>query len=149
MTGPRRVEIVSIVEPPACPRCGNDGLLLARVPYGWVNSAGNRVDGRNGVVLCGGCHDDVPHAAALITWFQVNGSVEDDTSEEFARLLVAWAEHVEAPALDEQALEDEIAQWRNGDLQARRRKQSGQVGECCGRKVKTALPALRMRSGQS
>lgn len=107
MTRPRRVDLVSTIEPPACPRCGKDGLLLARVPYGWDNAAGNRVEGRSAVVLCGPCDADAPHAAPLITWFHVNGSVQDDSSEEFVRLLLMWAEHAAVPRLDEQALEEE------------------------------------------
>ncbi|MFI9597885.1 DUF6300 family protein [Nonomuraea sp. NPDC052265] len=112
----RRIEVVTSAEPPTCPRCGGEGLLLARVPHGWVNASGARVEGRTGVVLCAGCDADAPHAAPLITWFQVHGNVEADTSDEFARLLTVWAEHVSVAPLDTDGLNAEVEQFRRGDL---------------------------------
>ncbi|MGP3959570.1 DUF6300 family protein [Nonomuraea sp. 3N208] len=116
MTGRRRIDVVTSQEPPSCPRCGQEGLLLARVPYGWTNAAGTAVDGRTGVVLCAACDAQVPGADALITWFHVYGSVEPDHTEEFARLLVAWAEQVSVPLVDEQQLAAESDLWRRGEL---------------------------------
>ncbi|MBN6051034.1 hypothetical protein JYK22_03720, partial [Nonomuraea sp. RK-328] len=87
-----------------------------RVPYGWTNAAGEPVQGRTGIVLCEHCDADAPSAAPLITWFHVNGQVEDDTSEEFLRVLVAWAGHAQVPTLDAPALEEELSMWRRGEL---------------------------------
>ncbi|PZG22368.1 DUF6300 family protein [Nonomuraea aridisoli] len=110
----RRIDIVSGQEPPTCPRCRQEGLLLARVPYGWTNEGGVAVEGRNGVVLCAACDTDTPYAAQLITWFHVHGTVEAGHSEEFLRLLAEWAEQISVPPLDRQRLETEIEQWRRG-----------------------------------
>ncbi|WP_433437186.1 DUF6300 family protein [Nonomuraea sp. CA-141351] len=103
-------------EPSSCPRCRREGLLLVRVPYGWTNAEGTAVDGRNGVVLCAACDAQAPHAAPLFTWFHVNSGVERETSEEFVRLLVAWAESASVPPLDEGRLDEEISLWRSGSL---------------------------------
>jgi hypothetical protein len=116
VTGQRRIDIVTAEEPPTCPRCSAEGLLLARVPHGWTNAGGAAVEGRNGVVLCAGCDTDAPAAAPLITWFHVHGSVVPEQEEESARLLVAWAEQVSVLAVDEQRLEAETALWRSGEL---------------------------------
>ncbi|TDD56384.1 hypothetical protein E1286_01750 [Nonomuraea terrae] len=116
----RRIDIVSSQEPPTCPRCRQEGLLLARVPYGWTNAGGAAVEGRNEVVLCAACDTNAPHAAPLIAWFHVRGTVEPDYSEEFLRLLAGWAEQVSVPPLDRQRLETEIEQWRRGRTVARR-----------------------------
>ncbi|WP_344836394.1 DUF6300 family protein [Nonomuraea dietziae] len=110
------MDIISSDRTPPCPRCGQEGLLQARVPHGWVNASGALVQGRNGVVLCATCDADQPHAAALITWFHVNGQVEVGAEHEFKRLLVAWAEHVHVPLLDERALTEEAALWQEGEL---------------------------------
>lgn len=66
--------------------------------------------------MCSRCDASVPQAAPLITWFHVNGGAEEDTSQEFARLLVAWAEHAAVSTLDPQRLEEEIALWRDDEL---------------------------------
>ncbi|WP_327581917.1 DUF6300 family protein [Nonomuraea sp. NBC_00507] len=116
MTGQRRIDIVTAEEPPTCPRCSAEGLLLARVPNEWTNASGAAVEGRNGVVLCAGCDTDAPAAAPLITWFHVHGSAGPEQREEFAQLLVAWAEQVSVPAVNEQRLEAETALWRSGQL---------------------------------
>ncbi|MFI6705398.1 DUF6300 family protein [Nonomuraea sp. NPDC050478] len=108
------MDVITTAKPPLCPRCEGEGLLCARVPHGWTNASGAAVEGRTEVVLCAACDAEVPGAAALITWFHVHGQVED--SEEFVRLLVAWAEQVSVPPLDEQRLEAEIELWRNGEL---------------------------------
>ncbi|SEG65486.1 hypothetical protein SAMN05444920_103736 [Nonomuraea solani] len=110
----RRIEVVTEAAPPDCPRCGGASLLWARVPHGWENATGGRVEGYSGVVLCGSCDADRPHAAALITWFHVHGRA-DDTDEEFVRLLVAWTAGVVIPALDERALKDEVERWTLGE----------------------------------
>ncbi|MEV0618440.1 DUF6300 family protein [Nonomuraea sp. NPDC050404] len=110
----RRIDVVTCGEAPACARCGAESLLWARVPHAWDNAAGERVEGYSGVVLCPECDARTPHAAALITWFHVNGAA-DDEDPEFVRLLVAWTAGVCIPALDERALRDEIEQWRRGE----------------------------------
>ncbi|MFG2071602.1 hypothetical protein SAMN05421874_12385 [Nonomuraea maritima] len=109
MTG-RRIEIVSGPEPPRCPRCRREGLLLARVPYGWTNAGGVAVRGRGEVVLCAACDADAARAAPLITWFHVHATVEPADSEEFLQLLAAWADEVSVPPLDRKRWEDEIEQ---------------------------------------
>ncbi|MEO3871044.1 DUF6300 family protein [Nonomuraea sp. B12E4] len=111
----RGVDVVAADDAPACPRCRREGLLWARVPNRWVNAAGRRVEGYSGVVLCSECDARVPHAAALITWFHVNGRA-DDADAEFARLLAAWAASLDVPEPDERALEAEIERWRHGEL---------------------------------
>lgn len=117
MTGERRrVEIITTLQAPMCPRCNREGLLQALVPHTWANSSGVMVQGRCGVVLCSWCDADAPHAAPLITWFHVHGRVQDDIAEEFALLLHDWADHVQVPALDEHAWEAEIELWRRGEL---------------------------------
>ncbi|TMR96646.1 hypothetical protein EJK15_22385 [Nonomuraea basaltis] len=104
------------MEVPACPRCGDEALLSARVPYGWTNTGGTAVEGRTGFVLCATCDAAAPGAAPLITWFHVHGQVEQEYSEEFVRLLVAWTEQVSVPPLDEHLLETEIELSRRGEL---------------------------------
>ncbi|MET9251499.1 DUF6300 family protein [Nonomuraea sp. NPDC003709] len=111
----RRIEVISSDDAPGCPRCGREGLLYARVPNGWYNAVGTRVEGYTGVVLCSDCDTDDPHAAPLISWFHVNGE-PDDEDHEFVRLFTAWATDVFVPMLNEQALEDEIEQWRRSEL---------------------------------
>ncbi|MFC7646181.1 DUF6300 family protein [Streptosporangium lutulentum] len=106
----------SVPEPSPCPRCTGKGSLSARVSYGWTNSRGIDVRGWNHVTLCAGCDADAPHAAPLITWFHVHGSVVGDNCEEFVVLLTDWAEHVRVPELDQAALEEEIDAWRCGEL---------------------------------
>ncbi|WP_336214866.1 DUF6300 family protein [Nonomuraea sp. LPB2021202275-12-8] len=112
----RRIDAMTTANPPSCARCGGEALLWVRVPHGWPNAGGATVQGRTGVVLCATCDVDAPGAAALITWFHVHGQVEEEDSEEFVRLLVAWAEQVSVPPLDEQRLETEIDMWRRGNL---------------------------------
>ncbi|MER6949170.1 DUF6300 family protein [Nonomuraea sp. NPDC000554] len=116
MTGRRRVDVLITDELPVCPRCTREGLLLARVPYGWANACAGRADGCTGVVLCAACDTAAPHAAPLITWFQVHGQVNGGNSEEFVRLAVAWADDLSVPPLDEQELESEFDRWRRGEL---------------------------------
>ncbi|MEV4014286.1 DUF6300 family protein [Nonomuraea angiospora] len=112
----RRIEVISSDDAPECPRCGRAGLLYARVPNGWYNAAGARVDGYTGVVLCSDCDPRDLLAAPLISWFHVNGEA-DDEDHEFVRLFIAWATNVFVPMLNEQALEDEIEQWRRDPQQ--------------------------------
>ncbi|MET7335978.1 DUF6300 family protein [Nonomuraea sp. NPDC005650] len=111
----RQIEVITSDDAPECPRCGQEGLLYARVPNGWYNAAGARVEGYTGVVLCPACDTQDLHAAPLITWFHVNGEANDE-DQEFVRLFIAWATNVFVPMLNEQALEDEIEQWRRGEL---------------------------------
>jgi hypothetical protein len=102
------IEIISSPTPPQCSRCGGDGLLSALVPHGWTNTSGRSVRGRMTVVLCSRCDADAPYAALLITWFHVNGVVDGEVAEDFLDLLGMWAGHLELPALDEDALDDDI-----------------------------------------
>ncbi|MFI7134721.1 DUF6300 family protein [Nonomuraea sp. NPDC050153] len=111
----QRIDVVTTDDAPACPRCGCEALLWARIPHGWTNTAGERVESYSGGVLCPACDAQTPHAAALITWFHVNGQADDEDTE-FVQLLVAWATSVLMTELNEQALEDEIEQWRRGAL---------------------------------
>ncbi|MFC4012751.1 DUF6300 family protein [Nonomuraea purpurea] len=61
------------------------------------------------------CDAHASHAAALITWFQVNGQAGDGATE-FVQLLVEWATSVLVPPLDEVQLQEEIELWRRGEL---------------------------------
>ncbi|MEV5896345.1 DUF6300 family protein [Nonomuraea fuscirosea] len=109
----RRIEVISSDDAPECPRCDREGLLYARVPHGWHNAAGARVEGYSGVVLCPDCDARQAHAAPLISWFHVNGEA-DDGDPDFVRLFVAWASQAFVPTLNERALEDEIELCREG-----------------------------------
>ncbi|MEU9836567.1 DUF6300 family protein [Streptosporangium sp. NPDC048047] len=110
----RPVEVVSVVEPPVCPRCDGEGLLSVLVGHGWTNARGSAVRGHVPVVLCAGCDSGDPLAAPLITWFHVHETVTGEVAEEFARLLDRWAGHLRPPALDGAALEADA--WRRGEL---------------------------------
>src|ERR1700726_3888336 len=77
--------------PPPCPRCGQEGLLSARLPHGWRNNLGATVRGTRVVVLCPRCDADDPAAGPLILFFAVYGQITEETTEEFASLLRAWA----------------------------------------------------------
>ncbi|GGQ12712.1 DUF6300 family protein [Streptosporangium pseudovulgare] len=110
----RPVEVVSVVEPPVCPRCDGEGLLSALVAHGWTNARGAAVRGRVPVVLCARCDSGDPHAGPLITWFHVHGTVTGDVAEAFTRLLDQWTGHLRPPTLDGAALEADA--WRHGEL---------------------------------
>ncbi|MFC7582395.1 DUF6300 family protein [Nonomuraea antimicrobica] len=109
------IDVITTDDAPDCPGCGSEGLLYSRVPNSWTNTRGELVQGYTGVVLCPRCDAQDRYAAPLITWFHVHGQA-DDEDEEFVQLLVAWASSVFVPELDKQALEDEIEQWRRGEL---------------------------------
>ena len=111
----RRIDVVTAEGAPRCPTCAREALLLARVPYGWTNAVGERVEGYSGVVLCPECDARTPHAAPLITWFHVNGQADDEDAE-FVELLVAWATTAFVPELEQRALGDEIDRWRRSSL---------------------------------
>lgn len=116
MTSVDPIEVRSVPEPLICPRCRKDGILSAQVLHGWTNFSGADVHGGVEVVLCADCDADTTHAAPLITWFHVNGTVDTDNDEEFLTLLTDWAKNVRVPKLDEVALEEEIQVWRRGEL---------------------------------
>ncbi|MEU7939468.1 DUF6300 family protein [Microbispora bryophytorum] len=54
-------------EPPECGRCGQAGILSARVPHHFVNARNETV--RGAVVLRPRCDIGQPEAGALIAWF--------------------------------------------------------------------------------
>lgn len=113
---PQGIEVLSGDTGPCCPRCGQEGLLSARVPHGWERASGARTDGTTIVVLCPSCDAGHPQAGALITFFAVHGHITEDTLTECANLLRAWAESVRLPTLDLAVLDAEMDAWRRGDL---------------------------------
>ncbi|GAA3518217.1 hypothetical protein FHR32_006324 [Streptosporangium album] len=90
--------------------------MSALVSHGWTNASGADVRGWVTVVLCADCDADAPHAAPLITWFHVHGSVDADNDAAFLALLTEWAKNVRVATLDEATLEEEITAWRRGEL---------------------------------
>ncbi|XVQ85345.1 DUF6300 family protein [Microbispora siamensis] len=113
---PIRVEVILAAEPPECGRCGQEGILSARVPHHLVNARNETVPGTGIVVLCPRCDIGQPEAGALIAWFTVHGEVTSENVEQVAELIDAWASVARVPPLDEAALEAEIQAWREDDL---------------------------------
>jgi Family of unknown function (DUF6300) len=99
-----------------CPRCGDPGLMAARLPHGWDRPDGRRTSGTTTVVLCLACDADDPHAGPLITFFHVHGEVTMETVDDAADLILLWAESLRTPDLNIAALEAEAEAWGNGDL---------------------------------
>ncbi|HEU5155366.1 MAG TPA: DUF6300 family protein [Streptosporangiaceae bacterium] len=114
---PQRIEVLSGDAAPSCPRCGQEGLISARLPHGWERSNGARTNGTTIVVLCATCDAAHPEAGALITFFTVHGHITEDTLTECAGLLQRWAATIRLPALDVAALDSELAAWRQGTLE--------------------------------
>ncbi|WP_223854029.1 DUF6300 family protein [Microbispora bryophytorum] len=56
-------------EPPECGRCGQAGILSARVPHHLVNARNETLRGTGIVVLCPRCDMGQPEAGPLIAWF--------------------------------------------------------------------------------
>lgn len=99
-----------------CKRCSGVALLGARVPHGWINRSGVEVDGWRDLVLCPVCDAEDPAAADLLALFAVDGTVTDGNLETFTELASAWAETVAARTVDPEALAEEEAAWRQGEL---------------------------------
>lgn len=114
---PAAVQVVSGGQPVTCTRCGYDGLLAVRVPRGWHTTTGVHTEGSLQWVLCPACDLDRPGAAAIVTFFHVNGRVEDPTTlAEFSRLLQLWITELETAHVDPVAFEADIEAWRNGEF---------------------------------
>jgi hypothetical protein len=113
---PQGIEVLSGATTPRCPRCGQEGLLSARIPHGWERGNGARTDGTTIVVLCATCDAGNHEAGALITFFAVHGHITEDTLTECADLIHGWMATVRPPTLDLAALDAEIDAWRRGDL---------------------------------
>lgn len=111
------VEVLSGATTPRCARCGQEGLLSARIPHGWERGDGLRVNGTTIVVLCPTCDAGNSDAGALITFFAVHERVTENTLTEFANLLQRWAASIEMPTIDIAALDAEVDAWRRGDLE--------------------------------
>jgi hypothetical protein len=113
----RPIDVGSTPGDPPCPRCEQPGILSARVPYGWERADGQRTNGTTIVVLCPTCDANDPAAGALITFFHVHGHVTEETVQQCAELLQAWADSIEMPNLDLDALNSEVDAWRQGELE--------------------------------
>ncbi|WP_433464024.1 DUF6300 family protein [Spirillospora sp. CA-128828] len=107
---------MSAAHAPACPRCGGDGLLAARVPHNIERPDGHLVRGTTQVVLCPGCDADQPAAGPLITYFHVHGQVNDDTVAQCADLIHTWVASIHIPPADIEQIDAEAEAWRSGDL---------------------------------
>jgi hypothetical protein len=101
---------------PNCPQCSQPGLLSALVPHSLLNGRGEEVHGSAVAVLCATCDSDNREAGALITFFAVHGAVSDDTLEEVAPLLEAWARQAKAKPFDPMRLQMEYEAWRQEEL---------------------------------
>jgi hypothetical protein len=101
--------------PPACPRCGGEGLLSATVPAHWPGGQDAAAGDTREVVLCPRCDADDPAAAPLVLFFAVHGEITAATTEEFAVLLRRWASQQRAP-VDQVAFERELQAWQRGEL---------------------------------
>ncbi|WP_222720298.1 DUF6300 family protein [Actinomadura sp. HBU206391] len=110
------IDVINSAIVPDCPRCGGEGLLSARVPYGWERADGQRTAGSTIVVLCSECDADDQHGGPLITFFHVHERISADKLHECADLIRLWAKNLQIPELDEAALDAEIEAWRNDDL---------------------------------
>ncbi|MFE9667058.1 DUF6300 family protein [Microbispora bryophytorum] len=96
-------------EPPECGRCGQAGILSARVPHHLVNARNETVRGTGIVVLCPRCDIGQPEA--------VRGEVTSENMEQAAELLHPWASVARVPTLDGAALEAEIQAWHGEKVQ--------------------------------
>lgn len=114
--GSRPVNVVSIGQVPACPRCGGEGLLLARVPHHIDRPDGHRIHGKGEVVLCPSCDADHPSGGPLITFFHVHGTVDEGTVAQAADLIAAWAASVRVTSPNLELLDEEAEAWHRGDL---------------------------------
>lgn len=114
--GERTAPLVEIGDVPPCPRCGGEGLLRAKIPRGSAGASGGRVRLYLPVVLCATCDLEAPSAGALITFFQVHGSVTDANAGVFADLAGTWIASVDVEPVSEARLDADIAAWRAGDF---------------------------------
>ncbi|MEU6033996.1 DUF6300 family protein [Actinomadura sp. NPDC047616] len=101
---------------PPCPRCGDQVLLTARMPYPIQRSDGHWVHGTTEVLLCPNCDFDDPTAGALITYFHVHGKVDTDTVRQGADLIRAWIDSNPIRRPDAAAIEAEFEAWKRGEL---------------------------------
>lgn len=110
------VEVILSNGLPLCRRCEGEGILSARLPYGWSNTKGHHVPGVVTVVLCQRCDLNDPAAGALITWFTVHGELTPANLEAAAPLIQAWANTLTPPAFDQLAFDADLEAWRQGEL---------------------------------
>jgi hypothetical protein len=117
--GPRRGDQpidVAAAQVPACPRCGGESLLAARVPHDIRRADGHQVRGTTQVVLCPRCDADDPAAGPLITYFNVHGHVDASTLTQCADLIHAWVDSIRIPPPNPQQIEAEAEAWYRGEL---------------------------------
>jgi hypothetical protein len=112
----RSIEVRLTGSVPCCPRCGQQGLLVADVPHGWDNPDATTTSGTIPVVLCAACDHDSPSAGPLIVYLLVHEQVTAGTLQECAALIRLWAESITIPSVNIEQLEAEISAWRKGDL---------------------------------
>ncbi|MEU9019267.1 DUF6300 family protein [Actinomadura sp. NPDC048394] len=114
--GGRPIDVVSAAHPPACPSCGESGLLSARVPHDIKRPDGHIIHGTTQVVLCQTCDASAPAAGALITYFHVHGTIDTDTIDQAADLIGAWVNSIYIPPPDIDQIDAEAEAWRRGEL---------------------------------
>lgn len=80
-------------------------MLSAVIPAeGWT-------DAYRTVPLCPDCDQDRPTAQALLAFFAAHERIEDDTVEEFARLLRTWLEDIVPSGIDDDTIHTIVAAW--------------------------------------
>ena len=118
MTGHHQhhVDVKLLPSAPACPRCTQPGILAVRIPRTDAPNVGGLPPVAFQAVLCHDCHRDDPYAAALVLFFTVHGTLEENTLSSFANLLRRWVDHLDIPAINDASIAADIAAWRGGEF---------------------------------
>ncbi len=112
----RDIEVRADGEAMFCPACRAPALAWARVPHEMSNAAGETIAGLGIAVLCEHCDTADPGAAPLLTYLAVHEQVREEHCAEVVALLRRWALNAEARPPDPLIVEQELAQWRAGEL---------------------------------
>lgn len=107
---------ITVRDVPACPRCGQAGILLASYPHSWTNAHGVQVTGRGESLLCAACDHAEPAAADLLALFLVDGHVGLDNLALLRCLADAWVEALRDRKADASRLAGEEELWLRGEL---------------------------------
>lgn len=101
----------------SCHRCDGELYLSVRVPHPHYMKAPGQPGRIRVATLCPRCDVGNTQAHPLLAFFAVHSRVDDENAQEFADLVQAWVESLPPPReVDIEALEAEIAAWRNGEL---------------------------------
>jgi hypothetical protein len=106
-----------VEESPACPKCGQLGILAAWMPHGWDNANGaHLVEGKALVLLCNTCSRDDRDAAPLLTFFDVHGELTEESIDHFVPLVRAWLQRAQVQQVDSEDFEADVQAWQRGEF---------------------------------